>query len=75
LDCFFLDDVLDEYISLETAREVYGVVIDPKTLRVDAEATLALRTTLAPPNGTGSVSPANGSMYVHGPTSTQPVAK
>ncbi|MCS6926033.1 MAG: hydantoinase B/oxoprolinase family protein [Candidatus Binatia bacterium] len=39
-----LDDVLDEYISIEAAREVYGVVVDPVTLKVDAEATQALRT-------------------------------
>lgn len=38
-----LDDVLDEYISIETARELYGVVIDPVTLRVNEEATRALR--------------------------------
>ncbi|NSZ02068.1 methylhydantoinase [Agrobacterium tumefaciens] len=38
-----LEDVLDEYITLEAAREQYGVVIDPRTLKVDEIATSALR--------------------------------
>jgi N-methylhydantoinase B/oxoprolinase/acetone carboxylase alpha subunit len=38
-----LDDVLDEYISIDTARDMYGVVIDPKTFQLDAPATAALR--------------------------------
>lgn len=36
-------DVLEGYVSLEKAREDYGVVIDPKTLKVDTEATKKLR--------------------------------
>jgi N-methylhydantoinase B len=36
-------DVLDGYVSLPKAREDYKVVIDPKTLKVDAEATKKLR--------------------------------
>ncbi len=36
-------DVIDEYVSLEKAREDYGVVIDPQTLKVDLEATRKLR--------------------------------
>jgi N-methylhydantoinase B len=36
-------DVLNEYISIERAREVYGVVIAPGTLEVDREATAKLR--------------------------------
>ena len=32
-------DVLEGYVSIERAREDYGVVIDPKTLKVDMEAT------------------------------------
>ncbi|MCJ7704476.1 MAG: hydantoinase B/oxoprolinase family protein [Desulfobacterales bacterium] len=36
-------DVLEGYVSLEKAREDYGVVIDPKTLKVDTEATKRLR--------------------------------
>jgi N-methylhydantoinase B len=38
-----LIDVLDEYVSLESAREDYGVVIDPAAKTVDAKATAALR--------------------------------
>ena len=34
-----LDDVLDGFVSLEAARESYGVVINPGALRVDGEAT------------------------------------
>jgi N-methylhydantoinase B len=36
-------DVLNEYISIETARDDYGVIIDPETFDVDDEATKALR--------------------------------
>ena len=32
-------DVMEGYVSLERAREDYGVVIDPKTTKVDEEAT------------------------------------
>jgi N-methylhydantoinase B len=39
-------DVIEEYVSLEKAREDYGVIIDPKTLRLDEEATRKLRDTL-----------------------------
>jgi len=48
-----LADVLDEYISVETAREVYGVVIDFRSLKVDEAATHALRAkqSRAPQNG------------------------
>lgn len=41
-----LDDVLDEYISLESARQVYGVVIDSKSMQVDGAATTKLRESL-----------------------------
>lgn len=34
-----LEDVLDEYISIETAQRDYGVVIDPKTMVLDEDAT------------------------------------
>jgi N-methylhydantoinase B len=40
-----LIDVLDEYVSLDSAREDYGVVIDPKTMKVDVKATETLRAT------------------------------
>ncbi|MCJ7784987.1 MAG: hypothetical protein MUP41_13720, partial [Desulfobacterales bacterium] len=36
-------DALNEYISIQAARDVYGVVIDPKTFEVDDEATTELR--------------------------------
>ena len=36
-------DVLNEYISNQVARDVYGVLIDPKTLVVDDKATKTLR--------------------------------
>jgi N-methylhydantoinase B/oxoprolinase/acetone carboxylase alpha subunit len=38
-----LEDVLDEYVSIEAAREHYGVVIDPETWKVDEAATTQLR--------------------------------
>ncbi|OGA44616.1 MAG: hypothetical protein A3G25_09475 [Betaproteobacteria bacterium RIFCSPLOWO2_12_FULL_63_13] len=37
------EDVENELVSLQAAREVYKVVIDPATLRVDERATRALR--------------------------------
>jgi N-methylhydantoinase B len=36
-------DVINEYVSIEQARDNYGVVIDPKTLKVDVEETIKLR--------------------------------
>ncbi len=36
-------DALNEYISVEAARDVFGVVLDPKTFEVDSEATAELR--------------------------------
>jgi N-methylhydantoinase B len=39
-------DVVKGYVSLEKAREDYGVVIDPKTLTLDEEATQKLRESL-----------------------------
>jgi N-methylhydantoinase B/oxoprolinase/acetone carboxylase alpha subunit len=55
-----LDDVLDEYVSLDTARDVYGVIIDPKTLKVDVAATQALRAKLLHTNGNGTIHRENG---------------
>ncbi len=49
-----LDDVLDEYISVETARELYGVLIDPRTLQLDETATRALRAQRLQANGDGT---------------------
>jgi N-methylhydantoinase B len=37
------DDVVNGYVSVEAARREYGVVVDEKTLTVDAHATAALR--------------------------------
>jgi N-methylhydantoinase B len=34
-----LEDVLEGYVSVDTAREAYGVVIDPVTMTVDMPAT------------------------------------
>ena len=38
-----LGDVLEGYVSLERAREDYGVVIDQKTMKIDEEGTNKLR--------------------------------
>ena len=40
-----LDDVLDEYITVEAAQKFYGVVVDKAAGTVDAAATQALRKT------------------------------
>lgn len=37
------DDVLNEFVSVERARDDYGVVIDPKTMKVDMDTTKKLR--------------------------------
>ena len=42
-----LDDVLDEKLSPEYAREVYGVVLEASGRRVDQQATSRLRQELA----------------------------
>ncbi|MCJ7748942.1 MAG: hydantoinase B/oxoprolinase family protein [Desulfobacterales bacterium] len=39
-------DVMEGYVSVEKTREDYGVVIDPKTMKVDEKATRKLRDTL-----------------------------
>ena len=36
-------DVMEGYVSLEKAREDYGVIINPKTMKVDEEATRKTR--------------------------------
>lgn len=41
-----LGDVLDRYVTIDRAREDYGVVIDPQSLTVDSEATQGLRDSL-----------------------------
>ena len=42
-------DVLDGYVSTEGALKNYGVVIDPKTMKIDTAATARLRTSLKHP--------------------------
>jgi len=42
-----LEDVLDEYVSIEGARRNYGVVIDETPMSVDENATNALREKMA----------------------------
>ncbi len=37
------EDVIKEFVSIEQARKVYKVVLDPKTLEVDEKATKVLR--------------------------------
>jgi len=36
-------DVINGYVSIEKAREDYGVVLDPATLKVDIEETGRVR--------------------------------
>ena len=38
-----LEDVLDEYVSIDAARELYGVAIDGREMKVDEAATARLR--------------------------------
>jgi N-methylhydantoinase B len=40
------DDVRQGYVSLDTAREAYGVVLDPTTLELDEAATTTRRAAL-----------------------------
>ena len=40
------EDVINEFVSLERAREDYGVIIDPNTLSVDYKATNQIRNDL-----------------------------
>nr|WP_281168135.1 hydantoinase B/oxoprolinase family protein [Desulfoscipio gibsoniae] len=42
-----LQDVIDQYVSIEGARKDYGVVIDPKTMAIDYEETMTLRKQLS----------------------------
>ena len=37
------DDVLNGYVSVEQARAVYGVAVDPQTMALDADETASLR--------------------------------
>jgi N-methylhydantoinase B len=40
------DDVIEERLTIDYARDVYGVVLDPETLAVDAPQTIARRAAL-----------------------------
>jgi N-methylhydantoinase B len=44
-------DALNEYISIKTARDIYGVVLDPKTFKVEEKATTGLRARLKTKKG------------------------
>jgi len=39
-------DVVEGYVSVKSAQESYGVVIDPDTMKVDMDATRKLRESL-----------------------------
>jgi len=39
-------DVSDGYVSIESARKEYGVLINPETMKVDRDATEKLRNSL-----------------------------
>ncbi|MGZ5841401.1 MAG: hydantoinase B/oxoprolinase family protein [Xanthobacteraceae bacterium] len=41
-------DVRQGYVSVEDARSLYGVVIDPETFEIDSEATTRLRSSASP---------------------------
>jgi N-methylhydantoinase B/oxoprolinase/acetone carboxylase alpha subunit len=69
-----LDDVLDEYISIETAQDVYGVVIDPKTLKLDEAATQSLRAKRLYGNGNSATHAPNGAVHQTDQDTTQPEA-
>lgn len=45
------EDVIDEYVSIDKAREVYGVALREGTLELDIESTKALRAKLAAEGG------------------------
>jgi N-methylhydantoinase B len=45
------EHVRDEIISMQTANDVYGVVMDPQTFALDAEATAARRAQIAAERG------------------------
>ena len=50
------EDVLDDFTSIELARDAYGVVfVDERTLEIDAAATEKLRQELAVARTAGSL--------------------
>ena len=44
-------DVVEEYVSLKSAKEDYGVVINPNTMKAEVDATQRLRMSLKKANG------------------------
>jgi len=48
-----LEDVRNEKVSVKRAKEAYGVVIHPKTLEIDVQATQLLRETMKSKGGGG----------------------
>ena len=46
-------DVLNEIVSIESAREIYGVIMDPKTREVSEAATQTLRSEMKSKNKYG----------------------
>ena len=44
-----LEDVVEGYVSLEGARQDYGVVVDPASMTVDEAATAAARAAMRRP--------------------------
>ena len=42
---------MNEYVSIKTAHDIYGVVINPETFVVDEAATKTLRTKLKAKKG------------------------
>ena len=53
-----LQDVLDEYISIDGAARDYGVIIESETMTVDTTATKTLRASLSANPTTQEISPA-----------------
>lgn len=45
------DDVMDGLVSIERARDVYGVVMNPETFEIDSKATEKLRTDMKKKKG------------------------
>ncbi len=48
-----VEDILDDFTSVELAREAYGVVVDAGSLAIDEAATAALRAQLRAERGSG----------------------
>ena len=46
-----VEDILDDFTTIELARDAYGVVVDPKTLAVDQAKTKRLRAQLQKKRG------------------------